>query len=352
MRRWVSGAVVALMLVAGACGGAGDEAADRIEDPDQRPLTPLAAYLDPGEDSQTQFDRWRTELSELIAACMQERGFDYVPTDFTQVETFVSPLESLTDAEFAEQYGFGISTTLFDERFHDPGTVIVDPNEAVYGALSDSEQAAWDLALFGDPEPIDADDPRMDPSSEEFDPDFVPGGGCNWQAQKILGQPFPGEHRFASLRQTAWEQIKHDPRMIAAQANWARCLAEAGYPYESVDDIEREISRQLEPVEVAIDSAAQMTPEEFDALITGLSDEELDRKMEERRLSTELPPELERHLAGVRAFELAAATAAHTCRVEVGLDDVRYEVTVEVEQQLVDQHLDELEAFLTEQDRQ
>src|SRR3954468_6033368 len=53
------------------------------------------------------------KVESLIAQCMRKQGFEYVPADYKTVRkgmTTEKSLPGMSEEEFVEQYGFGIST--------------------------------------------------------------------------------------------------------------------------------------------------------------------------------------------------------------------------------------------------
>ena len=166
----------------------------------------------------------------LIASCMTDAGFDYVPIDPVTFRGAMDALTSapgLTDAEFVAQYGYGI-TTLPPTQAFGAG----EENTRIYEQLSPADQVAYKRTLWGDN--VEATFVIMLENE-----DFSGAGGCTKNA---IDQVFTEEQRNANYVNPFDAQVQQDPRMVDALENWAGCMRDAGYDYENPDDAEREIT--------------------------------------------------------------------------------------------------------------
>jgi len=166
----------------------------------------------------------------LIASCMTDAGFDYVPIDPVTFRGAMDALTSapgLTDAEFVAQYGYGI-TTLPPTQAFGAG----EENTRIYEQLSPADQVAYKRTLWGDN--VEATFVIMLENE-----DFSGAGGCTKNA---IDQVFTEEQRNANYVTPFHAQVQQDPRMVDALENWAGCMRDAGYDYENPDDAEREIT--------------------------------------------------------------------------------------------------------------
>lgn len=108
-------------------------------------------------------ERWfnsneRVRREEQIAACMARQGFRYYLATDLETHVFVPAQDGIIQQgtrEFAESFGFGISTnppwelmggTVRIERI--PGAI--DQNEKLRREMTESEAAAWEYAYWGD----------------------------------------------------------------------------------------------------------------------------------------------------------------------------------------------------------
>jgi hypothetical protein len=283
------------------------------------------------EEAQARSDAQNREVEELVATCMQEQGFDYTPNDNnggTVVTTDELDVEWGT-REFAEKYGYGISTDPYgssDDPAED-GSEYVDPNQEYIESMSESEAAAYNEALWG-------------PTTE-----FVEGeeateydwtqGGCYGAAQHEVFEGGAVADEFSALADEVnalWETIDADPRIAELKASWASCMADAGF--DGLTDI---------------NTAQEPLYEEWNAL-QGWEDPEYQAQMEtwDWEAEPDGPPAPEPDPAALTAFtekEIAMATADFTCQEEIDYVKTTVAVNHEVQQEFVDAHRDELDAW-------
>ncbi|MEJ5914295.1 hypothetical protein [Pseudokineococcus sp. 1T1Z-3] len=314
-------AALGLALVLGGCGGAaGDDEAGEEYVP-----SPLDEYFERAYAGTEDVD-WEAqqrEVEELTAACMQEQGFDYVPMDVSgsYTEVVVPDGEEEIDwdsEEYAATEGYGIST--WDDEESSPeveeGQEWEDPNQAYLDSMSESEQEAFYEALHGPAVEYDEEDPDA-----EMDWDWTTAG-CSGEAQHEVdggvGDPF-SDPAFASLEEemdALWESMTTNADVLALDAEWSECMADAGFPgYSSQTDPQEEIDEEMQAL-------YETTSEETDWQVDPAALEEL----QEREIDT--------------------AVADFRCAEEVDYDTRYAEISRQVEQAFVDSHRAELEAWV------
>jgi hypothetical protein len=275
--RWVpiTSLVVGLLLILSACGGTdvtegapsgGEDSSNGDQTTSEDPQT-LAEFFGYGDEdfdvaAQQAEDRARQlEVEEKTAACMAEQGFEYTP--YVPEEMFVyyaGPEEDLTEEERMKTYGYGYFTYMLEEAQNqdviqeefDPND---DPNWARMEAMSESERAAYEKALYGDWESFDSE-PQYDEDGNQIyvEPDFSEIGGCANLAQEEVwgrGQEFNDEmmalqEQLEPLWMDLYARIEADPRMVDANAEWAACMADRGYTFAKQDDIYEYLSKKQE----------------------------------------------------------------------------------------------------------
>ena len=198
------------------------------EEPGEEPDSLDAFFgFDPNDPdaSQERFRRWQMSQQELIAVCMANQGFEYVPA--------LAPgnidIVALDEEQYAREQGFGISTryNTVDEA---PGEQWVDPNGAIVAAMSDSEEAAYYAALYGEETGLEA-------GAEESDATFW-GGGCQGEAaQEVFGQADEIFRDLESLFSDLEQRVAADPRLADADHGWTACMADRGYDFQTVDEL-------------------------------------------------------------------------------------------------------------------
>lgn len=243
--------VTVLALAAAGCsaggkGGSASSAADisaygreKNSDVPSSPLTNYLGFGDP-KKQQAQVREQMKKQQAIIAACMTEQGFDYIP--FTPDVAFFFGQESfgdLTRKEFADKWGFAISTTMSADGTPVEGTPFgrtspddEDPNQKVREAMSEGEGAAYDKALNGSGGDgvDDSSSSGEDRSSLVGVPDFE-SMGCQGKAFASQSGLDPKDERVV---QKAFEElskrVEADKRTKAATSTYRACMAAAGFP--------------------------------------------------------------------------------------------------------------------------
>lgn len=219
MKRGVVGLVAPLALLVVTCGtGAGDGQTETTQS-----LPGIQAF---GLTDQ-EFTRYVEEVESIIAECMAEAGFEYVPVDVTavlDVGVWRRADPNVSREEFKREWGYGIST-----RVDDPAREVGlgDQNVAIYEGLTESEKIAYDRTLFGD-------DPDATFAMTLDDEDFSGTGGCTREAVTAV---FPAEMMTATFINPKDVLVESDPRVVAAEQEWMDCMSEDGYEYEDQDEI-------------------------------------------------------------------------------------------------------------------
>ncbi|HEX6336870.1 MAG TPA: hypothetical protein VFZ85_07950 [Jiangellaceae bacterium] len=273
------------------------------------------------------------EFENLVQQCMRDEGFEYVPyvVDPSDWDNPFEDAYALPPDEFAEQYGYGISTLHMAES-----DLPEDPNEEIRRGLSPQALAEYERALYGDMEGQEFSD------GEEWTPPPLEDRGCYDKASaQVWGDPYEDEgnfrdphQEFESLMESLWsiqERFMSDPRMEEPTQNWRDCMAEAGHPFEMLGEPEQEVWRRMDELqgwdefmeleeqaaaEGVLPAAAQFEPKEID------------------------PAELEE----LQEYELAVAVADVRCKKE-HYNEIAEQVQYEVEEQFVEEHREELERY-------
>jgi hypothetical protein len=212
--------VVATSLIAG-CGG-NDE---------KKPEDPVELEETLGFSREGTIER-QSRVEGHIRECMKALGFDYIPVDPVAEQKALTGKARMTDDEFIEEFGYGIST-LFGRA-----TPQSDPNDRVRKSLSAPDRAAYDRALWGD-------NPGATFSEAVESGHFDQLGGCTKQASEAV---FGGSGVVTELVDKLDEldsSILQDPRMVKAVQDWSACMREKGYRYEHPDSIDGDIARRF-----------------------------------------------------------------------------------------------------------
>ena len=271
--------------------------------------------------TQEEFEAHALAFEEDVAECMAEAGFEYVP--WTGRHTLID--DSRLDPprgsrEFAEAYGYGWAATPTGTTL-DP---VEDPNSAIQGRMSEAELAEYELALYGTI--------HLDYLDAEDQYNFVPDlehAGCFGHAQlerDRSGDPMDDDTYLAlqaEIDRIEAEVIPTHPDVVAADAAWSACMADAGYPgYARQPEAEE---REFDHYMASGSGAGEVLPD-------GMTQGEIDQ------LAREIP----------------IALADWDCADAVGYHDVVAGIRNAAQQEYVDAHRDELDAWVerwTEQTR-
>jgi hypothetical protein len=257
---------------------------------------------------------------DALAACMKEQGFDYVPfvlpvrfsfrregVGVISVDDGSTP--SLPPDQFAKQYGYGISTV--DKSADQPPA---DPNDAIVDAMSAAERVAYYHALYGPAVALQKDGTLAHKELNIDDASCFSKAGTETEDQQVTVTTSPALNAFAGLTSEMGALTQRelaDPRMVAAMQTWTDCMAAAGYPgYTDLNGPRQDVADRTTKVMGQARDATKADPDE---------------------------------LATLRSFEIAVATADLDCRV--AYDASFKTVQVDVEQQFIDSHRQELEQY-------
>ncbi len=289
----------AALLAAAGCSGS-EPAPEETREPG-----PAEAYLEAAlgftADDAAQ---GALAMEESIAACMADLGFEYVPYTaghhFIDVDEIDPPFGS---REFAVQYGYGFAAV--PEEMRSETTLGQNPNDEIMAAMSAEQLEAYESALWGD------------------EPGVL--GGCQGAARdQVWGDPEGDPIRTALEEEIAridTELVPTEPEVTQAVALWATCMADAGVPgyTDPVDAEERAWNRWIafndalagDPELAATDPAGKVVGED-----------------------------------AIAQEEAAVATADWDCRRESGYDDAWRAARDRLQQEYVDAHRAELEAWV------
>ena len=169
-----------------------------------------------------------------IHECMKAQGFDYVPIDPFAQRAAVTGASRLSDEDFLNQFGYGIST------LWGRGGAQSDPNQRCARASARRTGAPTTARCGGEP--------RRD----------VPGRGRQRRLHKARGlHPQGDRERFGGAQVLTQlqgkldqldERILADQRMVRASERWTSCMAEAGYHYEDPDEIDSDLTKRMEKI--------------------------------------------------------------------------------------------------------
>jgi hypothetical protein len=323
-----------------------DDGGDAGEGFDGELPTTLADFFGYGEEydpeeEQARFEQQERQVQELVAACMAEEGWDYTPyiPDFGDVVVF-GPGEDLSQEEWVQQYGFGISTHFleeitggFEERAEEFNPED-DPNFVYRESLTPGEQEAYDRALYGDFD-FDESDITYDEDGNEIFPEYEPSGCYNEAAEEVYNFGSGGEleavyQELEPLYEDLFARIEADPRLVDIRDGWKGCMGDAGYAFTDEEEMYMSIEEQMsEFYDAAYGNFDEPLFDEDGNIVDENGDLIEDWQPEPPSLSDEQMAAL----AELNDYEIAVATANYECTKD--FQQVWQEVSEEYEAEFI-----------------
>jgi len=301
---------------AGNAANAGNSAAGG--QPQVGPLDAMLTTAGFGPDGESPEDRLEFAVTafrqqeEQIAACMAELGFEYLPNIQGSPVLLLPDTPPPTGRDFAQTYGFGISVELPISEFGHlvfSGDPAADPNIELVAGMSDAEAAAWREALYG-----------TNPDGSflgDYDTETSPA--CLWQV--FRNQSASGEE-FSAIRaeiDTFFNGILNDlrPEFTPLNAEWSACMAEQGFgQFRSPRQAETDLIAEWDAIPRTLNQATSMW----------------DINPTDQAAFTER--------------ELLVATTSYDCQVQVQFHQRHNEISFELQDEFINQHQNELEAYV------
>jgi hypothetical protein len=223
--------VLTAALGLAACGG-DDSASSEQPASKKQPSGPVEDQL--GFDTAGIMAR-QSRVEADIRECMKAQGFEYVPIDPFAQRAAVTGASRLSDEDFLNQFGYGISTLWGRGGAH------ADPNQRLRASLSAADRRAYDRALWGE-------NAGATFQAAVDSGDFTKLGGCTRKATEAV---FGGAQVLTQLQgklDQLDERILEDQRMVRALERWTTCMADAGYRYEDPDEIDSDLTKRMEKI--------------------------------------------------------------------------------------------------------
>jgi hypothetical protein len=248
MRILLTALIAAAAIAVAGCGGADSKAAQE--------KLPVDVEDELGFDQAGILAR-QSRVEAAIGDCMRKQGFEYRPVDPYAQRAKLLGSARISDEEFLQQFGYGISTLWGRGRNE------VGPNDRYRLGLPAASRRAYDFALSGE-------NPGATFTEAVDSGDFTKLGGCTRKAtEKVFG----GSQVLTELQgklDELEERILQDQRMVRAIAAWSSCMAKAGFEYEEPESIDSDLFKRMErivgplPGQFATGPAPSETPQPYD----------------------------------------------------------------------------------------
>ena len=294
------GCLMLAIVLTAACGSS-DEAAGTS------PFDAVLIDLFGTDDTDAYLADTDQRASELVMACMNEAGFEFV------IDPATEPPEQreAMDLEAATADGFGIISD-FRSQFDgfDPRVPLApDPNAVYLSGLSRTEADRFIFTLEG---------PEAEPGQRQE-------GGCYGQASD---EAYANWLRFSSALPNftvLGEERDTHPDWLAARAEWQTCMLDRGLDYSEPDAIRTDVISLMRETVNEKYPGSQLPLIEVDGVF-------------------QLDPEVDVLLDELAAFERDAAVANVECTEPLAekFDDVERLV----QQEFVDRNQETIDALL------
>jgi hypothetical protein len=221
-------------------------------------------------------------------------------------------------------------------------------------AMSESESQAWYEALYGTEEE-QAEDmvTEVDPETgEEYQVSSGYGAGCQGEAYEAeYGEQQATDDLWMELNpemEAMYERVQADPRIVELDEEWSACMAQAGYEYESMTQMQEAVYQDFQARFEAIvgpnggyaDPFEGWSQDEIDAFFEEKTQEEIDAFFAEAEDASRENVDMEA-LAALQQEEIDLAVADFECRGDYY--EVYQEVSEEYEAEFVEQNREILE---------
>ena len=300
----------AALLSLTLAGCSAEKAAEKL-DPAEGPLQKYMSGIYEGFDEDSAI-AGQNEQEELVAACMSDEGFDYSPVDASQDGGMMTDTDDYGTEKWVAENGYGMSQSPEQIAEQEAQSAeFVDPNQDYLASLSESEQTAYSEALYG-PQPTE---------EELADGSYVDSyemAGCYGSASQEVNGDQPSQEEHAAVYDAMslmYEDLQASPAIVKLDAEWAACMADAGYAtFAKKADAQESIMN------------------EQNALYEDQTGAALDETI----------------LADLRDKELALAMADFTCAEDVDYTEATTKVQFELEEQFITDHKSELDALISD----
>lgn len=342
------GVTAGVTMVLAGCSGAGGGSGGEVTWEDS-PLEQVFSQL--YEDEGSSPEDWEAEdrqryqrEQEILAECMSEQGFEYLPLSYGDSFSVSYSDEDWGSPEWVQQYGYGVTTQdeMHEESDFDEEDEFYDPNWEALEAMSDSERMAWEEAMWGAWDEVSEDDWIDDDEDAYFGDYDWQSSGCQGKAQyEVYESEYedsvwedPAMEELFLAIERIYEQTERDPKALEAHSDWSECLADAGFPefstpMEAEDSIWDEYQAIWDRADELIDWESVDWDDEdvqdpYGALIDGAE------------------------MAELREREVELAVADHSCREERNLESRLLSVQFEYEEEFLEEHQAQIDAMLAQ----
>jgi hypothetical protein len=242
VRALLAAALIGTLLVLAACGGSDESSSTTSASSASGAAKTTAGDGQPAGtvEDQLGFDQAgliarQSRVEAAIGQCMSNEGFEYVPIDPLAQRAALVGSSRLSDEDFLQQFGYGIST------LWGRGNPQADPNQSIRASLGAADRRAYDRTLWGENKGASFSEAIENGHFDRL-------GGCTLEATE---QVFGGAQVLIKLQgklDVLDERILEDQRMVRAIESWSLCMADAGFRYEDPEEIDADLFKRMETI--------------------------------------------------------------------------------------------------------
>ncbi|GEM_PF-760606 len=298
------------------------------------PFSPYLAAVDAvagvSEDAAQASAARQQKVQQLVATCMKDAGFEYVPaatdeaepTSYPWTEDVVGLPQLPDDRAEVERVGYGVDDVDAAEAARLDSQEL-DPNDAYAETLGAAGQAEYYATLTGSDGP---DDPQPDPTGGCYGRSDAAVPASDDEGRGALAEQYG--QLFAGMGSLRMRGLQADTRVADLNARWYGCVLDAGYDLSPPEGVDVDTFSPVDTYFLAV-----RTPPGGVAGYPG-----------ELETADDIPVE-ERYLVG-SAEERAIAVVDFDCRVATDYEQTLVTALVDLEAQFVAAHRQELDELL------
>lgn len=321
--RLTAGLAVAALLLAGCSDDSTPEAGGATA------TSPLTAYFEGVGDTydEAESQRQQVEIENLVAECMVDAGFEYVPQDVSSMFSSSFSMDDMEDQnteEWVSTNGYGMwGFTDPSEEPSDDETQEewVDPNADYTASLSESALAAYNEALNGPDVWSDMTEEEM----ETYEYRWEDSGCYGWASNEVYPET-PEQTEFEPLFEAMnemYEAQMNAPELKALETSWSGCMADAGY------------ADLANP-----DAARTLVDERYNDMYSNLPQPENPDSPD-----AVWPEPTAEDIKAAKAYDIEVALADFRCKESVKWTETSEKVSFALEEQFIKDHKAELDAY-------
>jgi hypothetical protein len=165
--------------------------------------------LVPEDEMEDYWAQQNQESERAIQQCMNDAGFEYEPMGAEDIS--FDQYNGLSQLEYAQQFGFGMWTTM-DPENQQTGPMNEWPNQSIVDELPPEEQNAW----------------------------FEVNNRCSQDAYSATNDPWSNP-MVQQIMEDFGQDVENDPRVRDALAAWQDCMADSGHPFANEGEMYEQV---------------------------------------------------------------------------------------------------------------